>query len=285
MEHLNYSRQIAKQCMAMLAKPSIDPETRKIVSDVAHFHKVSTKFVLPNGGRLYEDKELRALDESMPLRLPYPYLCLEYPSIGQDRPPDKPIGFVNGVPEYEQENSLVAPKRVVYAREQSSHIVVTIAFWARDRNVWCIMPECAIPETGYLDRGVTFSGRPSIKAAFKTQQLPISDYMDEIGALLCFLNVLQCSNVHVTRSEPKKAGKNIKAALPFDTYHVLTIDVPGKNGNGAATGGHRSPREHLRRGHIRRLADSRRIWVNAAVVAAGRGAGVVKKDYALRYAA
>jgi hypothetical protein len=99
------------------------------------------------------------------------------------------------------------------------------------------------------------------------------------------LNALACSNVHIERSEPKKSSKKIKSALPFDTYHILTIDVPGNSGGGMATGSHRSPREHLRRGHIRRLGDGRRIWVNATVVAAGRGAGVVTKDYAIRCAA
>lgn len=285
MEHLNYSRQLVKHCMDMLAIPSFDLENRAMVSSVVDLHGTSTKFILPDGGRLYDDRELRALDESVPLRLPYPYLCLEYHSNGRDRAMDEPVGPVNGVPQYEQEDFVSAPKRVVYARERGGYIVAIVAFWTRHDGVWRILPECAIPATGYLDRGVSFSGRPAIKAAFKDPRVPLSDYMDELGALLCFLNVLQCSNVHVERSEPKKAGKKIKTALPFDAYHVLTIDVPGKAGDGAATGGHRSPREHLRRGHIRRLADGRRIWVNATVVAAGRGAGVVTKDYAVRCAA
>lgn len=285
MEHLNYSRQLVKHCMDTLAIPSFDPENRALVSSVVDLHGTSTKFILPDGGRLYDDRELRALDESVPLRLPYSYLCLEYHSNGLDRQMDEPVGLVNGVPQYEQENFVSAQKRVVYARERDGYIVVTVAFWTRHDGVWRIQPECAIPATGYLDRSVSFSGRPAIKAAFKDPRVPLSDYMDELGALLCFLNVLQCSNVHVERSEPKKAGKKIKTALPFDTYHILTIDVPGKAGEGAATGGHRSPREHLRRGHIRRLADGRRIWVNATVVAAGRGAGVVTKDYAVRCAA
>jgi len=285
MEHLNYSRQLVKRCIDALAKANNDPEDRALMSSVVELHRASTKFILPDGGRLYDDRELRALDESVPLRLPYPYLCLEYRSNGKERAMDEPIGLVNGVPQYENEDFVSAPKRVVYARERGGYIVVTVAFWTRHDGVWCILPECAIPATGYLNRGVSFSGRPAIKAAFKDPRVPLSDYMDELGALLCFLNVLQCSNVHVERSDPKNTGKKIKAALPFDAYHVLTIDVPGKTGDGTATGGHRSPREHLRRGHIRRLADGRRIWVNATVVAAGRGAGVVTKDYVVRCAA
>lgn len=45
-----------------------------------------------------------------------------------------------------------------------------------------------------------------------------------------------------------------------------------------------SPREHLRRGHIRRLEDGRKFWINAAVVAAGNG-GKIHKDYGIRRAA
>ena len=97
------------------------------------------------------------------------------------------------------------------------------------------------------------------------------------------LNALGCSNVQIERSKPKRAGKKVKAALPFDAYHVLTIDAPGRAGDRVVpTGPHRAPREHLRRGHIRRLADGRRTWVNATVVASGRRGGVIKKDYAIR---
>lgn len=281
MEHLNYSRQLVRKCMEMLEVPSLDPEKRGLFSSVVDLHGASVKFILPDGGRLYDDRELRALDESVQLRLPYPYLALEYHSVSIGRKLDEPIGLVDGVPQYEGHDSVEAPKSVVYARERSGFIVITIAFWTRHDGAWRVLPECAIPTTGYLDRGVKFSGRPAIKTAFQDPRVPMSDYIDEIGALLCFLNIMQCSNVSVERSEPRKQGAKVKGALKFDTYHVLTIDAPGISGTGAATGGHRSPREHLRRGHIRVLADGRRIWVNATVVASGRGAGMVSKDYAI----
>jgi hypothetical protein len=113
----------------------------------------------------------------------------------------------------------------------------------------------------------------------------LDDYDDEVGALLNLLNVLSCRNVHTEKSLPKKtsmamnAGK--KNAVPFDAYHYLVIDTPKKSESSGVGGSHASPREHLRRGHIRRLADGRRIWVNATVVSAGSG-GVVAKDYVMR---
>lgn len=285
MMHLNYSRQLARNCLDKLETPRLEADYRALLSSVVDLHATSTKFLLPDGGRLYDDKELRALDDSVPLRLPYPRLCLEYQSNGRERASDEPICHMNGVPQYEQDDFVPAPKRVVYAREQGDYIVVTVAFWTRHDGLWRILPECAIPAIRYLDRSASTAGRPLIKVALQNQLVPLSDYADEIGALLCFLNVLQCSNIHVERSEPKKAGKAIKTALPFDAYHVLTIDVPAKSGCGAATGGHRSPREHLRRGHIRRLPDGRRVWVNATVVAAGGTGGVMSKDYAVRASA
>jgi len=96
---------------------------------------------------------------------------------------------------------------------------------------------------------------------------------------------LSCRNVHTEKSLPKKtsvamnAGK--KNAVPFDAYHYLVIDTAKKSESSGVGGSHASPREHLRRGHIRRLADGRRIWVNATVVSVGNG-GVVEKDYVMR---
>ncbi len=284
MEHLNYCRQLMKHCKSMLEAPSLDPVARALLSRVVDLHGASTKFHLPVGGRLFDDPQYRALDESQPLHLPYPCIALEYQSGGRERRPDEPMWGRNG-PTYEDDSFVIAPKRVVFAREQGDWIVINVAFWTTDDAVWRVLPECAIPRTGYLDRAKEDRGRVPIRFGLADERVPLSDYMDELGALLCFLNALQCSNVHVERSEPKKAGKKIKAALPFDTYHFLTIEAPGKAGCGTPTGGHRSPREHLRRGHIRRLADGRRSWVNATVVAAGRGAGVVTKDYAVRCAA
>lgn len=284
MNPLNYCRQLALQFRAALEIPSLDRNLRALYENVIDLHRSSTKFLLPEGGRLFDDKQFRALDESEPLRLPYPSIALEYQVRG-GRGPDDPIYWVNGAPVFEDESFESAPKRVVFAREMEGAIVVTVLFWTAKDSVWRVLPECAIPMTEYLDRQNAGPRGTPIAAMFNCPSKEIGSYADELGALISFLNVLQCSNVHIERNEPKTAGKKIKSALPFDAYHVLTIGAPGKAGDGHATGGHRSPREHLRRGHIRRLADGRRIWVNATVVAAGRAAGVVTKDYAVRCSA
>jgi hypothetical protein len=126
----------------------------------------------------------------------------------------------------------------------------------------------------------TRDGLPDVRPM--DAECPTELAVEPVVALLSLLNALACSNVRIERSEPRMRRKKSASALPFDTYHVLTVGPPGTGPHGSLTGGHRSPREHLRRGHIRRLEDGRRIWVNATVVAAGRGAGVVTKDYAVK---
>lgn len=289
MEQLNYCRQFLKQAIPFLKVPSIDANLRALVSGAVDLAQVSTKFLMPEGGRLFDDIEFRGLDETQTLHLPYPFIALEY-----YQPPSRPIGeqvgTLNGRPIFEPEETVSAPKRIVFARERDDWIVLTIAFCTKHDGHWRVLPECAIPRTGYLDRSVqSESGRTMFRAAFQQMDkdgASYADYADEMGAMLCFLNVLQCRNVHIEKKEPGKVRKAMnsgkKGALPFDTYHVLTIDAPGRAQERASDGGsHRSPREHLRRGHIRRLGDGRRIWVNATVVAAGGGGGAVSKDYLL----
>lgn len=269
--HLNHSRQVAKCCAEALSVNVFSDEYNELLTKTLILHASSVKFLLPDGGRLYDDKELRALDNSIPLHLPYPCIALEYVAAGP-----------RFIPGQDEVNSAVAPKRVCYAVEEEDAIYITIAFQCVGDNDWIILPECSIDKVNYLNREkLDSSGRYPIFARFSDPRIPLTDYSDEVGALLCFLNVMNCSNVHVDRSEPKHAKKHVKTALPFDTYHILTIGTPVQSGTVSISGGSRFPREHLRRGHIRRLSDGRTIWINATVVAAGRGAGKVTKDYAL----
>jgi hypothetical protein len=268
MEHLNYCRQLLMGATDMLRIPSLSGEERAMYSHVADLCKLSTKFILPANGILIDDAELRALDDGEgSLRLPFDVLALEFQGA-----PGKAISD--------------GTKCVVFCRsmgEDAPGVQVFPASWNKANGTWRAHDEFLIEslaKTGSERGGVRISMQ---RATFRGTDDGILREFSRV--VLAFLNAMACANVRAERSLPRKAGKKVKAALPFDTYHVLTIDVPGQAGDGAATGGHRSPREHLRRGHIRRLADGRRIWVNATVVAHGRGGGAVTKDYAVRCAA
>lgn len=99
------------------------------------------------------------------------------------------------------------------------------------------------------------------------------------------MEVLACSNVtYIDNPAPKfiNEKRKKKGKVPFFTYKTLhiTANASGEKEKPIGTGTHASPRVHLRRGHIRRLGDGRRIWVQACVVGAKEN-GMVAKDYAV----
>lgn len=263
-EHLNFCRQMVKQ-FSSLHKDFLDHSPYGVALDSAD---MAQKFMLPDGGRLLDDMELRALDETQPLRLPFPVICLEYRT--------NQTGLTQG--------QSLSTKRIVFAHEDDEMIVVYPVIWMDELQAWGALPPAALPLTGYLNRNsISADGGVFIICTKADPSFPYSDYCDELGALLGFLNALQCSNVHVERSPARKSGKKIKSALPFDDYHVLQVALATKPSGQSAGGTHRSPREHLRRGHIRTLQSGKRIWVNAAVVGAGANAGKIFKDYAIHH--
>src|SRR5690606_16365894 len=116
------------------------------------------------------------------------------------------------------------------------------------------------------------------------------DIGQEAGAVLEFIEACSCSNVHhqVVQQAPKAAVAQRRARdgkLPILETRALVLDLPGKESSGMAgangDSGRASPRQHLRRGHIRRLESGKRVWVQSAVVG-GERAGVIDKAYVIR---
>lgn len=279
MNHLNYCRQMVRQFTPALTNKTIPQDFRQFMSHCIDLARVSQKFILPDGGRLYDDPDYRALDESAPLSLPFPLIAVEYSRSSEH------IQNTHSTDAHAHQPQ----KALLFARERDEVIAITVVVWNQAASAWGPLPEVAIPRTGYIDRGTRKNGHAGIVLMQNESvgiDVPGSDYMDEVGALLSMLNILQCNNVHVEKSPPtglkKMKAAHARKALAYDSYHILTISQPGESTGRHLPGQpHRLLREHLRRGHIRRLSDGRKIWVNATVVAAGRGAGVVHKTYAI----
>ena len=256
---------MAKQLTAITQIPSADQETKLLATHLIDLASASQKFILPPGGMLLDDCELKALDGAEELRLPHPFIALECPPIEG------------------------GAKMITFAREHQDnlYIAVTPVYYTEANGCWSSYPTFYIPTDPNWAIDNRAGGRAHLNLAYPDSVKDAESqkvYIGTASVVLAFLNALQCSNVLITKSAPKKvSSKKVKAALPFDSYHVLTIDVPGRTGErGGTTGSNRSPREHLRRGHIRRLPNGKKIWINATVIAAGNGGGAVKKDYALR---
>ncbi|CAB3770858.1 hypothetical protein [Paraburkholderia humisilvae] len=107
------------------------------------------------------------------------------------------------------------------------------------------------------------------------------DANDEVHMAIQACAVLNCANVGTVDVHPKPAMNARRLAMrrpPFFTYKVLQLATGKAAASGKGSGPHSAPRTHLRRGHIRRLAN-KVTWVRPAVVNAGSERGVVAKDY------
>lgn len=263
-QHLNYCRQFVKAAIEALANPLFPGRSVAAYSGALQIARGAEKFLLPPGGLVLIDHEFRALDADMELRLPFPAVALEY------------------------ENG---PLRcILIAVEYDDEIVVQPIIRSKDSQ-WSVLFRAAIPTRGFLSQlgdEVRINVYPSTDDRDREVHL-LADGEDRTEfvsfhevplVLMQWLNAMQCINVKVESSPARKQPKASKGALPFDSYHILTIPQPARDGEGQG-GSHRAPREHLRRGHVRRLESGAKVWINATVVNPGVG-GKVTKDYSLR---
>lgn len=278
MEHLNYCRKMAKQFRDAAKIPSLDPVMRERVEHCLTLAGTSEKFLLPDGGFLFDDLHLGAIDETMPLRLPFRNIAIEFAN-----------SYAGPLNPGEHRSS----KRIIFANDDADEtsILMRSVCYMDSVGTWVPSMTVSMPRVNFIDRSRPIDGLPALRLDARSRspdwKEELQNVILEARVVLGLLNALACSNVHTERQAPSKvrAAMLKKGALPFDSYHILTVDVPRGpskllSGSGAIEH-HRSPREHLRRGHIRRLADGKRIWVNACLVSAGNG-GKVSKDYAVR---
>lgn len=103
--------------------------------------------------------------------------------------------------------------------------------------------------------------------------------LNVVASLCVTLGLHNVSAERVPVPPKLAASRSRKGQAPLYDYHVLTVEWYGEGGHDPGDGT-RTIRSHLRRGHVRRLPDGRRIWVRAAMVH-GRRDGFLAKDYAV----
>ena len=273
MEHLNYCRQFISK-VESTPQSAIDsnPEIWKKGKTIADLLKAAMKFILPKNGIVHDDDEFRGIDNSRPLRLPFPKIALEFQCNLGGPPIELSIQIILAV-----ENGFGT-------KEDIGLTLIVCVSWDHEHGYWYMRSFSAFDINHPL---YSETGTYRVPGMLVRKDYPPEWANDPTWTLFSFLNLLQCTNVHIEQSFPKFArrsspGKTCKAPIPFDHYHILTIDVPhGQKAQGPPLGGtHARPREHLRRGHIRRLSEDHKVWVQSCVVNAGLH-GVVTKDYAI----
>lgn len=282
-KQLNYLRQV-KSFMASpryLMKPS-NPDFLIFESMMASTGDF-VKFVLPKGGKILNDR-LRGLPEDF--RLPFPKIVLEYEA------------------EDWVENGVASPKRIVFAQEiDISKIEIFVVYSIVENGVeaWQFTPALArvcrvseddpaplVPEDAEIVRDDLISIFCSTGTLahelwgdewVENAQLEMSN---EMCAVLELIEALSCSNVSHESLPMRRLAKSAakRGALPFDEYKVLVVTNKDRNDMNICQsfGDRRSPREHLRRGHVRRYTNGLRVWIQSCVVNAGAG-GRIHNDY------
>jgi len=256
----------------------------------------AVKFVLPDGGRILND-ELKGLPEI--LRLPYPNVIIEYASNenGGGGLVERELGKVNTTP---------APKRIAVAKEVDGGIEIYSIVMAKINSVdcWSMIPfACRIgkidnqktkdlplknitnkknSDIGVVvsDIGVVFkpTGNAGISQfGSEWERYAYCDLYDEMMAVLELIEALSCKNIDYEPMEVRKINRGAKnrGAIPFDEYRALVLRESRNEKTNNIERGNRSPRQHLRRGHIRRLQSGDKVWVNSTIVNAGADGKII----------
>ena len=267
----------------------------------------AVKFVLPDNGVIF-DNQLRGLPDI--LKLPYNEIVIEYFCSNSGG---------RSVDNFGENQTTPVRKRIVYAQQEGDNIVVAsiVCFETSVGDRWQVLPYVAeliprskisdseildnaelndeeylkkYPETHKVDKVVgtyyDLGGMAKKCHGDDWQEHAYHNMGDECQTVLSLIEALSCSNVKATplpARQKMNKGAAKRGALPFDEYHILTLDGHSKSsGEGKTFLDRRSPREHLRRGHIRRL-ENKRIWINSMVVNAGNH-GKIHKSYMLEAA-
>ena len=152
-------------------------------------------------------------------------------------------------------------------------------------NLYTSNPKTKVPFEPVIIYAGRYKKQKEKYGVEKTEYLWSFATIPDIRALLEFCEALSCVNVksdiiqHENKAINIKRQKNNK--LPLYETRILTLTLPTKSREKSVSNesqDRRSPRQHLRRGHIRRLDDKRKIWVNSCVVGKSED-GIIDKTY------
>lgn len=268
----NYSAGAIEYLRLLSGRADI-PEAARISGEVADMIEAAHKFVLPDNGILFGPLADNMFDE---VRLPFGHVVLEFDAVGEGKP---------------RPNGIKCERRVVLCFEKAGHTgdpVVSILpiTWSSKDERWLPSPVFVeIPCKRKVDyyAVIVALGEPGKKVLERDDAKELlTDSSLEIQAVIEFCAAISCTNVTTEILRPNREARAARPASTLFDYHVLMIEPGREHATSEDRGGtHASPRTHLRRGHIRRLAWGPRVWVNSCVVNPS-AIGTVNKDYAVK---
>lgn len=248
--------------------------------------KKAVMFKLPVDGVIIDDDEHKAITRTEDLHFPFGTMTLEFKN--NDSIYTKVIILIDDTlvvaADTSQYDAVLAKKLEdrKYVAELRP-LIITSWVYSPKRHCWGQYPAMIMPTRNWSQDNQ--EGDLAISIAPLTPDAGGEKFFEEstdpiVTCVMGFLNASNCSNVEAHPIKPHRVGT--KPPLPFDDYYTLSLGKVRAKGEAKTIQGldRHGPREHLRRGHIRRLThlDGRRIWINASVINAG-APGSIYKDY------
>lgn len=277
--------------------------------------KDSVHFCLPDNGKLLNDAAKGIRSEL--LRLPYKSITIEYYVNGDMYDPGNKLLTADYpkrvVLAREVDANLFRQFDVkgMIRNIKDDVFIVVFSACADSNGVWVPDPlgfavrqkwdnvesaQMIQPLVNKTIKGVDFAGLP-IPLCPSLIELSIANYGEELGirhlmhnislevrAVIELCEALSCKNVEPSLYQKSANNKKriAKGKLPiYETKNLVVRSSSKKYANSSPANYDRnSPRQHLRRGHIRRL-EAGNIWVNSCVVG-DQDLGVIDKTYFLK---
>ena len=197
-------------------------------------------------------EDLRFLIMDAPLRLPHPAVIFEV----KDRHPER-------------------SSFLVYARQFEDRVEAAFVYKDKRRRQWTdCLAHAVFAKPGWSE--ITPKPRLTQKEAAIYKEVATSIVWRALTILA------HAGDVKERKVNPALRRKYARAGVRGWTWHQITIDFERARASHAALGGtHASPRWHIRRGHWRRLADGRRIFIRECQIGDPATGGVVK-DYIVK---
>lgn len=243
------------------------------IDAVSWMLKSGQKFFLPTSGSLLDISVLKEEYNDL-IKLPYPVCVLEFAGDIKKSISDE----------------LIYPKSYILILREAPLGGIIIQSIYEVGGWYCISPH-----TVFLERINASNNSYEIKVTptldVHKKLLDDNGYsqnsmLDDVNLDICvaseFMIAVNTKNVTKDKILPseklnKKRCKNGKE--PYDSYWVL--DILKEEHERVVNGGtHSSPRQHFRRGHLRRLQNGDVVWVRHCLVG-NRNLGVVDKSYSL----
>lgn len=309
MRRINHSSQAIKSFLAEVSRADLKQSDKLMFSWLANTLQGGVKFVIPDANMIFDGGDTTRGMELV--RLPYPVTVLEYEvegAIGDEQvvaPKRIALCISPSSPSLDTIQGLFRDNQSeVLTRDDEDGIYIVAMFELA--GAWFVPPVLSFvrsePDPTENPRRTASNSRWAQQ--FRMLPLPIEaslqsysgtgkqiaddllhDVHDEVNSAVTFCKLMNCSNVHeqvIPAPKAINAARARKGKLPLFEYRTLVVDVTSIARDRSDSQGERSerasPRQHLRRGHIRRIAD-RVVWVNAAVVGAH---GRIEKTYCIK---